>query len=85
MNIKNEIRFYLCIILGYSLMIISLFIPPVGIIPTSVLFGSGMFLVIGGLCVGVDIRGVLSEIKGIKALNKDILTAKTSLNKDENI
>lgn len=65
---KKEIRFYVCLILAYILMMISLWIPPVGVIATSVLYGAIILLAIGALSIGLDISGILHEINEMKRL-----------------
>lgn len=65
---KKEIRFYVCLILAYTLMMISLWIPPVGIIGTSVLYAAIIILSIGALAVGLDVSGILHEINEMKRL-----------------
>ena len=63
---KKEIRFYVCLILAYTLMMISLWIPPVGVIAASVLYGSIIILSIGALSIGLDVSGILHEINELK-------------------
>lgn len=63
---KKEIRFYVCLILAYTLMMISLWIPPVGIIAASVLYGAIIILSIGALSIGLDVSGILHEINELK-------------------
>ena len=63
---KKEIRFYVCLILAYTLMMISLWIPPVGVIAASVLYGTIIILTIGALSIGLDISGILHEINELK-------------------
>lgn len=63
---KKEIRFYVCLILAYTLMMISLWIPPVGVIASSVLYGTIIILSIGALSIGLDVSGILHEINELK-------------------
>lgn len=63
---KKEIRFYVCLILAYTLMMISLWIPPVGVIASSVLYGTIIILTIGALSIGLDVSGILHEINELK-------------------
>ena len=63
---KKEIRFYVCLILAYTLMMISLWIPPVGVIAASVLYGTIIILSIGALSIGLDVSGILHEINELK-------------------
>lgn len=68
---KTEIRFYFCTILGYVLLLLGLYLPPLGIIPDSVLIGAGMLFILGGLVIGLDIKGVIREIRLLKEENYD--------------
>ena len=63
---KKEIRFYVCLILAYTLMMISLWIPPVGVIASSVLYGTIIILSIGAISIGLDVSGILHEINELK-------------------
>ena len=60
---KDEIRFYVCLILGYSLMMIGIWLPPVGVISNSVIVAAGIVLCIGALSIGIDIKGIIREIR----------------------
>ena len=66
---KKEIRFYVCLILAYILLMISLWIPPVGIIESSVLYGAIIILSVGAMSIGLDISGILHEINEMKRLS----------------
>ena len=63
---KEEIRFYICLILGYSLLMIGIWTPPVGVIANSVIVASGILLCVGALAVGIDIKGVIHELRLLK-------------------
>lgn len=65
-EVRREWRFYICIIIGAILMFAGFFCPPMGHISNSVLTGSGMFLLLGGLAVGMDLKGVIHEIRGLR-------------------
>lgn len=66
---KREIRFYVCLILAYILLMISLYLPPVNVITTSVLYASIALLGTGALATGIDISGILHEINELKHFN----------------
>ena len=68
---KREIRFYVTTLLGYALMIIGMFIPPRGVIEASVLYASGMLIILAGTTIGIDIPAIIKEIRLFK---KEILT-----------
>ena len=61
-KMKKEVRFYTCLILAYVLLLISLYLPPLNVIATSVLYASIVILGIGALSIGLDISGILKEV-----------------------
>ena len=67
---KREIRFYVTTLLGYALMMIGMFIPPRGVIEASVLYASGMLIILAGTTIGIDIPAIIKEIRLFK---KEIL------------
>ena len=73
---RREVRFYVCLILGFALMMCGFFAPPTGEIHNSVLVGSGILLSIGALAVGVDIEGIIHELRLLKNEAKEELKAK---------
>lgn len=64
--IKDEVRFYICLVLGYSLMMIGIWLPPVGVISNSVIMASGILLCIGALSIGIDLKGIIHEFRLMK-------------------
>lgn len=62
MKVYLEIRFYLCLAIATGLLFTGLYLPPEGDIKKNVVFAAGMVMAIGGLCVGLDIKGILHEI-----------------------
>ena len=67
-EVQKEIRFYVCLVLAYVLLMVSLFIPPVGIIATSVLYATIIIFGMAGLSIGLDISGILHELNEMKRL-----------------
>lgn len=63
---KRETRFYVCLIMGYALLVGGFFSPPMGDIPNSVIISAGILLCLGALCVGVDLRGIIHELRMLK-------------------
>lgn len=63
---KSEIRFYVCLLLGYILIIIGIFCPPIGVISNSVLIGFGMLISLGAVALGLDLNGIKDIIHEIK-------------------
>jgi len=62
MELHREIRFYTCLLMGFSLMVWGFMTPPPGEISDSALIASGILFSIGALGVGIDIKGCISEI-----------------------
>jgi len=62
--IRREVRFYVCLVIGTFLLEQGLQYPPPGVIAESVILAAGLLLCIGALSVGVDVAGVVAEIKG---------------------
>lgn len=67
-EVQKEVRFYVCLGLAYVLLMVSLFIPPVGIIATSVLYATIIIFGMAGLSIGLDISGILHELNEMKRL-----------------
>lgn len=79
---REEIRFYVCLVLGYSLMMIGIWIPPVGIISNSVIIASGILLCIGALSIGIDLKGIIHEIRVMREDNRKWLNEEKELRDD---
>lgn len=71
---KRETRFYVCLFMGYGLMVGGFFSPPLGEIPNSVIISAGILLCLGAMCVGVDLRGIIHELRLLK--NETVQQAK---------
>ena len=63
---RREVRFYVCLVLGFVLMMCGFFAPPMGEIHNSVLVGAGLLLSIGALAVGIDLVGCIHELRLLK-------------------
>ena len=63
---RREVRFYVCLVLGFVLMMCGFFAPPMGEIHNSVLVGAGLLLSIGALAVGIDLVGCIRELRLLK-------------------
>lgn len=59
----KDLKFYFCVGIGAILLFTSLFIPPVGLISSSVLYGAASFLVLGGIIEGADVKGIIREVR----------------------
>lgn len=76
MGAKKEIRFYVCLILGYALLVWGGTIPPEGEVSKSFLIGAGFTFCVGAATIGIDVAGILHEItemiKVLKQLPKAV-------------
>ena len=66
---KNDWKFYTCLVMAFGLMLTSLFMPPVNVITTSVLYASIIILSLGGLTAGIDLEGILKEMNELKRID----------------
>lgn len=66
MENKREWRFYTCLVMGFALVVGGFFSPPLGVIHNSVIVVFGIFLSLGGLCVGVDLKGIIHEVRAFR-------------------
>lgn len=66
MENKREWRFYTCLVMGFLLVVGGFFSPPLGVIHNSVIVVFGIFLSLGGLCVGVDLKGIIHEVRALR-------------------
>lgn len=66
MENKREWRFYTCLVMGFALVCGGFFSPPLGIIDNSVIVAFGILLSLGALCVGVDLKGIIHELRMFK-------------------
>lgn len=60
---KREVRFYVCLLMGYALMVGGFFSPPPGEIGNSIIVASGILLCLGAMCVGIDLKGIIHELR----------------------
>lgn len=65
-EIRREWRFYVCICMGFVLMFCGFYVPPIGEINNTVIIGAGMFLCIGSLAVGIDLKGCIHELRMLR-------------------
>lgn len=66
---RKDLKFYVCLGLAYSLLMISLFLPPLNVITESVLYAGIVLLGCGALATGIDLQGILHEINELKRLS----------------
>lgn len=80
---KKEVRFYTCLILAYVLLLISLYLPPLNVIATSVLYASIVILGIGALSIGLDISGILKEVNEMIKVSAELKRVEIELTKEK--
>ena len=80
---KKEVRFYTCLILAYVLLLISLYLPPLNVIATSVLYASIVILGIGALSIGLDISGILKEVNEMIKSSSELKKVELELAKEK--
>ena len=80
---KKEVRFYCCLILAYVLLLISLYLPPLNVIATSVLYASIVILGIGALSIGLDISGILKEVNDMIKATSELKKVELELTKEK--
>ena len=80
---KKEIRFYTCLVLAYVLLLISLYLPPLNVIATSVLYASIVILGIGALSIGLDISGILKEVNDMIKATSELKKVELELTKEK--
>lgn len=64
---RQDIRFYVTLLLGFALLVIGCFIDPPGVISSSVLIGSGMILTLTAGIIGVDLSKIIKEFRFLQA------------------
>lgn len=63
---RIDLKFYVTLLLGFSLLIIGCFIEPTGHISSSVLVGAGMILTISAGIMGIDLAKIMKEFRLMK-------------------
>lgn len=76
-ELRKDLRFYSCLLIASGLLATSLFLPPVGIIAESVLYSAIILLGTGALIEGVDIKGIIQEVRLLKEFEFNNKTNKT--------
>ena len=64
---KRECRFYTCLVMGFALIVGGFFSPPLGIIHNSVIVVAGILFALGAMCVGVDLKGIIHELRQLQS------------------
>lgn len=78
-EVKQDLRYYIPLVMGFIIIIFAMCVPPLGVIPTSALYAAGMFLILCAAVVGLDIPAILHEVNELKRLSiKEITKNKTN-------
>lgn len=65
---RKDIKFYITLILGFSLLVMGFFAEPPGDINSSIIIASGILFSIGSMAVGIDIKGTIEAIIKLKQI-----------------
>ena len=68
-DVAREIRFYVCLFMGFALLILGFYAEPPGHIGNSVLCAAGGLAIIGAVGVGMDIKGIIHELVKLREIN----------------
>lgn len=79
-KIANEVRFYVLFALAAFLLIKGFYEPPVGEIPRTVMWVAAGLTTLGACMVGVDVKGILRELRLWHEANRRAITEKLEEN-----
>jgi len=83
MELHREIRFYVCLLMGFFLLCWGFKTPPPGDISDSNLIAAGILFSIGALGVGIDIKGCIAEIIRLRETDHRILMEQREKDNDK--
>lgn len=66
---RKDLRFYTSLLLGFGMALLACLIPPQGVVSESVLWIVFAFLMLSACIEGVDIKGIIREIRLLKEFN----------------
>lgn len=78
---RKDCKFYTSLFLGFGMALLGCLIPPVGVIETSVLWICFGFLMLSACIEGIDVKGIIREIRLLK--QDEIKTATSDSNNKE--
>lgn len=76
-ELRKDCKFYTSLFLGFGLALLGCLIPPIGVIETSMLWVVFSFLVLSACIEGVDIKGIIQEVRLLKEFEFNNKTNKT--------
>lgn len=66
---RKDLKFYTSLFLGFGLALLGCLVPPIGVIETSMLWVVFSFLVLSACVEGIDVKGIIREIRLLKEFN----------------
>lgn len=78
---RQDIKFYTLVVMGFSLLVMGFWVYPPGSITSSVLVAAGILFSLAGLLQGVDLEGIIRELRLLK--NESINDIKQEAKEDE--
>lgn len=66
---RKDIKFYVVLFLGFGLALLGCLLPPAGTIEQSMLWLVFAFLMLSACVEGIDVKGIIREIRLLKELN----------------
>lgn len=66
---RKDIKFYVVLLLGFGLALLGCLLPPAGTIEQSMLWLVFAFLMLSACVEGIDVKGIIREIRLLKELN----------------
>lgn len=68
---RKDLKFYTSLFLGFGLALLGCLVPPIGAIEASMLWVVFSFLILSACVEGVDIKGIIHEIRLLKEFNNE--------------
>lgn len=83
-DVRKDIKFYIVLFLGFGLALLGCLLPPAGTIENSMLWLVFAFLMLSACIEGVDIKGIIHEIRLLKEFTaKQIVEEKNNVSNED--
>lgn len=83
-DVRKDIKFYIVLFLGFGLALLGCLLPPAGTIENSMLWLVFAFLMLSACIEGVDIKGIIHEIRLLKEFtSKQIVEDKNDASNED--
>lgn len=76
---RKDIKFYILVFLAFGLAILGCLVPPVGQIESSMLWAVFAFLGLSACVEGIDLKGIIHEIRLLKEFKAEQSKNETEL------